>query len=121
MDLIETDSSEMCQQVLKQAVLTAGGKAVVAMRMVLEKCHLQCCASFRRDLSLLSVPHVFFTVQVAHLHRCQNTQEAQTEYSLRQTIRQAAWPHLSSCSATSKVGQQYGDSFRSTNASRRDC
>ena len=38
MDLIETDSSEMCQQVLKQAVLTAGGKAV-AMRMVLEKCH----------------------------------------------------------------------------------
>lgn len=26
MDLIETDSSEMCQQVLKQAVLTAGGK-----------------------------------------------------------------------------------------------
>ena len=38
MDLIETDSSEMCQQVLKQAVLTAGGKAVVAMRMMLEKC-----------------------------------------------------------------------------------
>ena len=29
MDFIETDSSEMCQQVLKQAVLTAGGKAAM--------------------------------------------------------------------------------------------